>query len=114
MKKFNVNDFRGGAKVITRNGLNAKIVSVNMKGNFPVAAIVPVSENEDRILMYTEDGAEVNGNHQYDLFTVETEKYGYIVAKRSEICSTFAEAQDRKMFFPINQGYDVYKILLCD
>lgn len=52
---FDLETAKNGAKVVTRDGCNVTILRTDLRGQFPIAAIIE-RENEDFITSFTKDG----------------------------------------------------------
>lgn len=98
-KPFDLEEAKAGAKLVTRGGRQARIVSYDAKGNYPVIALI--SEYDGEVpLSYTICGRYSKfGQSQEDLFIVE-EKWRanvgecyYAITSSFEICS-YVEKND--------------------
>lgn len=71
---FDIERARQGAKIITRNGLNVKIVAYDKKNkSHPIVALVEKTDGVELFIEYTENGCydESGLSNNFDLFIEE-------------------------------------------
>lgn len=67
MAKFNLEAAKNGAKVITKEGYNVKIICWDAKGNYPLIGLIDVKCQEEVISRFTIDGISSFGKY-FDLY----------------------------------------------
>ena len=82
MKEFDLEAAKAGKKVMTRNGLQARIICFDRERNLddrrPLIVLVKFSPfSEEKVVFYGEDG-RTNRYKEYDLVMAAVEHEGYV------------------------------------
>lgn len=77
---FDINKARTkGVEVRTRSGYEANIITSEVKGKYPIVAIVKFPDNTEQALTYTIDGVNSVPNPDLDLVLVRVKREGWII-----------------------------------
>lgn len=70
---FDINKAKAGAKIVTRNGMPAKIIFYNRRGKYPIVALIDWEGYDGEIVItYTKSGEKLEHSvSDYDLFIEE-------------------------------------------
>lgn len=101
MKQFNLEEYlkNPSKKVITRDGRNARIICTDAKNNYPIVALIEMSNGRERQPCgYKKDGTYLTGeNLSCDLFFAPEKHEGWInLYKINSIISPGPRAYDTK------------------
>ena len=80
MKEFNLNEYlkNPSRKIVTRDGREVRIVCTDMKGKYPIVALI-CEGDEERVYTHSKDGYWLsNSGTKYDLFFAPTKREGWI------------------------------------
>ena len=94
MKQFNLEEYLKNSqkKVITREGLSARIICTDRKGynTKPIIALVTISNGTEVPKSYWEDGVNAReyGGNPDDLFFAPVKKSGWIILYRVDSITT--------------------------
>lgn len=95
MKEFNLEEFKKNPsqKVVTRNGREVRIICTDMKGEYPIVALI-CEGDEERVYTHSKDGYLLGSlGTKYDLFFAPTKKKGWVnIYKRMTKCSYVEES----------------------
>ena len=77
LKTFNVKEAQNGAKVVTRNGRNVKIIEYNYHSDDNRTIVATIErEDYDDVILYSPDGKFLkNGESDFDLFIEEEDMF---------------------------------------
>ncbi len=79
MKEFNIQKAREGYPVCTRDGRNARIIFWEAKGNFPIIALITLSDGSEDHVSYTIYGEFCEEKRDgLDLMMVTTKHEGWV------------------------------------
>lgn len=77
MKTFDIKKAQKGAKLCTTEGLSARIVCWDAKGDYPIVALITLEDGEEIADFYNTDGLSAN-NSRDDLYILEGKDKGWI------------------------------------
>ena len=95
LKPFDIQKAREGKPVCTRNGRKARIICFDFQSieNTPIVAAVQVTDKQEVIANYYEDGRQfVDGISELDLMMLPEKKEGWVNLYKSSVRSTKEEA----------------------
>ena len=80
MKEFNLEEYlkNPSRKIVTRDGREVRIVCTDMKGKYPIVALI-CEGDEERVYYHSKDGYWLNNSGtKYDLFFAPTKREGWV------------------------------------
>ena len=80
MKQFNLETYlkNPSQKVVTRDGKEVRIVCTDVKGKYPIVALI-CEENEENVYTYSKDGYWLSKPEtKYDLFFAPIKREGWL------------------------------------
>lgn len=92
MKPFDIEAAKAGAKVITRDGRDIRIICFNMSGSaYPIVALVCNQDGDENLRTFRRDGVYYPGSvNNEDLFMAPVKKEGWInLYKNTEVDRNF-------------------------
>ena len=73
MKPYDAEKAKAGHHVCTRDGRDVEILKYDMKGDYPIGAVVSDTRSAQTIYTYASDGAQIrNSENKADLFMKHT------------------------------------------
>ena len=97
LKPFDLEAAKQGKPVCTRNGRKARIICFDFQSieNTPIVAVVQVTDKQEVIANYYEDGQQfVDGISELDLMMLPEKKEGWVNIYRSQIYNTLERAKE--------------------
>ena len=84
MKPFNLEEAKSGKPVQTRDGNDVEIVRFDLRGEYPILAVIKYPK-ADSAITFTESGKAFKDDDSYhDLFMKSEIKVGYIVLEHND------------------------------
>lgn len=80
LKPFDLEKAKAGAKVVTRDGRDIRIICFDKKGKYPIVGLLEILFDEESMLQFSEDGKYfgVADESIYDLFMEPVKKKGWV------------------------------------
>ena len=97
LKPFDLEAAKQGKPVCTRDGRKARIICFDFQSieNTPIVAVVQVTDKQEVIANYYEDGQQfVDGISELDLMMLPEKKEGWVNIYRSQIYNTLEKAKE--------------------
>ena len=97
LKPFNLEKAKQGKPVCTRGGRKVRIICFDLQSieNTPIVAAVQVTDKQEGIAYYYEDGRQfVDGISKLDLMMLPEKKEGWVNIYRSQIYNTLEKAKE--------------------
>ena len=97
LKPFDLEAAKQGKRVCTRDGRKARIICFDFQSieNTPIVAVVQVTDKQEVIANYYEDGQQfVDGISELDLMMLPEKKEGWVNIYRSQIYNTLERAKE--------------------
>lgn len=105
-KPFNIEEVKNGAKVITRNGNQARIVCLDYN-YYGVQRLLVLVKNKldehENVLIYNMDGSYSNDANSLDLFMAPIKREGWVVLYH---CTTRTEVSHKGVIFSSKEEID--------
>jgi hypothetical protein len=72
---FNLNKYNSGEyHLITKNGDNVKLLTSDLKGEFPILGVVSIGSQTDKLIRYNKNGISDDTKNYFDLVLVKIKK----------------------------------------